>query len=163
MSPLSCAADPEALAAAAYGLAFRITGDETRAVESLEAAMERRRPSSTLPAAFLNRVRTEARSRRSSVPDPETAPRPQRLAFLPVGEWAVVERIVLRGMSVTETAEALELDRRDVLLRLQRGLAAAGSALLGKREARDEPDAAGLRRLGRDLAACGVDDPARDR
>jgi hypothetical protein len=155
--------DADALATAAYGLALRITGDETRAVESVEAALGRRRPSSATPAVFLGAVRAEARTRRAANPDPFTAPRPQRLACVPIDEWAVLERIALRGMSVTEAAEAVGMDRREALLRLHRGLVAAGSGLRGEREASDEPRATGLHRLDRDLAACGLHDATRDR
>jgi hypothetical protein len=156
-------ADLDSLAAAAYGLALRITDDETAAVESVDAALERSQPSPATPAVFLGAVRAEARSRRTDSPDPATAPRPPRLACVPIGDWAVLERIALRGMSVTEAAEAIGIDRRETLLRLHRGLVVAGSALRDEREASDEPRAAGLDRFDRDGAACGLHDAARNR
>jgi hypothetical protein len=156
------ASDASALAAAAYGLALRTTGDEARAVESVDAALQRRRASEA-PAVFLGAVRAEARARRAGNPDPATAPRPQRLAFVPSDDWAVLERVALRGMPLTEAAEAVGIDRREALLRLHRGLAAARSGLLGERKASDEPRSVGCNRLDRDLAACGLDNAARDR
>ena len=155
--------DAPALAAAAYGLALRVTRDETRAVESVEAALERCRPSSETPGVFLGAVRAEARTRRAGNPDPATAPRPRRLACVPIADWAVLERVALRGMSVTEAAEEVGVDRRETLLRLHRGLVAAGSGHLGERKASDEPRPVRLHRLDRDLAACGLHDAARDR
>jgi hypothetical protein len=155
--------DAEALAAAAYGLALRITRDEERAVESVDAALERRRPSLETPAVLLGAVRAEARARRARRADPATAPRPQWLASVPIADWAVLERVALRGMSVTEAAEAVEIDRGEALLRLHRGLVAARSGLLGRRQASDEPRAVGRHRLDRELAACGLDDASRDR
>jgi hypothetical protein len=156
------ASDGAELATAAYGLALRVTRDEERAVESVDAALQRRRASEA-PAVFLGAVRAEARARRAGSADPATAPRPQRLAFVPSAEWAVLERVALRGMSVTEAAEAVGIDRREALLRLHRGLVAARTGLLGERKASNEPRAVGRHRLDRDLAACGLDDAARDR
>jgi hypothetical protein len=156
------ASDADALATAAYGLALRITRDEERAVESVDAALKRPRASET-PAVFLGAVRSEARARRAGSADPATAARPQRLASIPIAEWAVLERVALRGMSVTEAAEAVGIDRREALLRLHHGLVAARAGLLGERKASDEPRAVGRHRLDRDLAACGLDDAARDR
>jgi hypothetical protein len=159
----SRSSDAAPLATAAYGLALRITRDEARAVESVDAALERRRPPLETPAVFLGAVRSEARARRAGGADPATPARPQRLAFMPIAEWEVVERVALRGMSVTEAAEAVEIDRREALLRLHRGLVVARAGLLGERKASDEPRAVGRHRLDRDLAACGLDDAARDR
>ena len=76
----------------------------------------------------------------------------------------MLERVALRGMTVTEAAEALGIDRREALRLLHRGMLAAGGCL--SRRA-----AGGRRRAGRagstfsaaisPPAAC--DDPARDR
>src|SRR5262249_20301697 len=92
-----------------------------------------------------------------------TAPRPAALAEVSYADWAVLERVAYRGMSVTEAAEAVGIERREALARLRRGLASAGSALRQSRQAGDHPRAARLERLGGDLAAGGGGDPARDR
>ena len=78
-------------------------------------------------------------------------------------EWAVLERVALRGMSVTEAADALGIERREALRLLHRGMLAAGGCLSGERQAGDDAQAVGLDVLGVDLAAGGLDDPARDR
>src|SRR5438067_13550401 len=92
-------------AAVAYRLALRITGRQDRALASLEAAARRREPTAT---AFVNAVRDEARTRRTGAePDPATAPRPASLARIALDDWAVLERIALRGLTPAETAAAL--------------------------------------------------------
>src|SRR5262245_51310927 len=151
------------LAFAAYGLALRITRDEQKALASLETATLLS-PDAT-GAAFLRRVRNAARLRRVA-PDPATAPRPPALAGVALPEWTVLERVAHRGMSVTEAAEALGIERCEALRLLDRGLRAAGDCLGGKSgEGQPGGDAQAVRRdvLGLDLAAGGLDDPTRDR
>jgi hypothetical protein len=150
----------EALARAAYGLALRITGNEQRAAASVETAVDPHREGRV---AFLGAVRNAARARRAQVPDRATAARPPRLNGIPVGDWAVVERIALRGMTVTEVAETLGLDRRETLLRLHRGLVASRSCLLGEGQPRDDADAPRLQLLDGEVAAGRLDDAAGDR
>jgi hypothetical protein len=147
------------LAVAAYRLAFGITGDEGHAVASLDAAARR---SSDASDRFLDVVRDEARARRVHAPDPATAPRPTALAHVSLPDWAVLERVALRGMMVTEAAEAVGIDRREALRRLQRGLVATRDCLL-EREASDDPQAVRRDVLGPDHAAGSLDDAARDR
>jgi hypothetical protein len=153
-------ADDEHVADAAYALALRVTRDEQRAVASVESALERLADG---PAAFLNAVRDEGRLRRAGAPDPLTAPRPANLSGIPFADWAVLERVALRGLTVTETAEALGLERRETLLRLQRGLVAAGRFLRDRRQTGDDANALRLHRLDRDRPAGRFDDPAGDR
>ena len=88
------------LAFAAFGLAARITGDDGRAIESIDAASARGAASDD---AFLRLVRDEARRRRPPVAAPGTAPRPAALSEVSYADWAVLERVAYRGMSVTET------------------------------------------------------------
>jgi hypothetical protein len=152
--------DDEHLADAAYGLALRITRDEQRATASIESALERLHDG---PVAFLNAVREEGRLRRTGAPDPLTAPRPAHLSGIPFGDWAVLERVALRGLTVTEAAEALGIDRRETLLRLGRGLAAAGRILRDRGQAGDDAYALRLDRLDGDRAPGGLDDATRDR
>jgi hypothetical protein len=154
------ASSDERLAAAAYGLALRVTGDRERAVESVDSALARLEDGQV---AFLNAVREQARPRRTAAPDPATAPRPPRLSSIPIADWAVLERVALRGMSVTEAADAVGIDRRETLLRLHRGLVAARGCLLDDRQAPDDADAVRLEGLGRDGAAGRLDDSTRDR
>jgi hypothetical protein len=160
MPALPVAPEGDALVIAAYGLAVRITGDENRAVEVLEATPLRAAPS---PVAYLNAVRRAARRRRPSTrPIHESATPPARLADLSVADWEVVERVVLRGMSLTEVAQVLEIDRSETLLRLNRGMLAARDRLLGGKPG-DDTHSAGRDRLDGDLPAGRLDDAARDR
>ena len=147
------------LAFAAFGLASRITGDGDRAIASIDAA---RRQGIVTDAEFLRAVRLEARERRAPVVAPGTAPRPAVLAEVSYADWAVLERVAYRGMSVTEAADAVGVERREALARLRRGLAAAGASLRQSRQAGDHPETPGLERLGGDLAAGGIGDPAGD-
>ncbi len=149
------------LAKAAYGLAFRITRDEERAAVSLEAAATL--ASDPSPAGFLRGVRRTARLRRVNAYDAVTAPRPPALSDVSYPEWAVLERVALRGMTVTEAAEALGIERREVLRLLNRGMVAAGGALAGQRQAGGDAQPARDDVLGLDLTAGGLHDPARDR
>src|SRR5262249_44571844 len=130
------------LAFAAYGLALRITQDEEQALSTLES-VTRLSPDAT-GAVFLRRVRRAARFRRPGPPDPATAPRPQALSDVSYPEWGVLERVALRGMTVTEAAAALGIERGEALRRLHGGMLAAGGCLSGNRQVRDDPQTMGL-------------------
>jgi hypothetical protein len=154
--------DAAAVATAAYGLALRVTGDEEKAVASVEAAAAGGVRASD-PVLFVRAVRQEARLRRSAGPPAPIGARPLRLSRIPIGDWAVLERVALRGLSITEAAEALGIDRREALLRLNRGLVEARGCLLGDRQPGDDADAARRDLLDADRAAHGLDDAAGDR
>jgi hypothetical protein len=156
MAPQSSCAE-SVLAAAAYGLALRVAGDTEAAVASVEAASQRRPPTT---GAFVRTVREEARARRTTSAGAAASP---RLPCVAADDWDVLERVALRGMLVSEAAEAVGIERREALLRLHRGLLAAGRELLGGRQTGEDPDASRGRGLGGDLAAGGLHDPARDR
>jgi hypothetical protein len=152
--------DADLLVTAAYRLAVRITASEERAVETLESVPFR--PSQS-PVDYLNALRRQALDRRPPIPpETETSELPQGLETLSLSDWAVVERVALRGMSLTQVAEVLELDRGEALLRLNRGMHVARTALVGGKRG-DDADSAGLDRLGDDLAASRLDDAPRDR
>jgi hypothetical protein len=156
-----------AVATAAYGVALRITGDEELAVASVERITASGiSPSS--PGTFVCAVRAEARAHRSPVPIArETAARPPQLSQIAIGDWAVVERVTLRGLSITETADALGIGRAEAIRALDRGLRDARSSLLapavGSGEARDETHAARRDRLDTERPARSLDDATRDR
>ena len=116
-------------------------------------------------AAFLRARATAARARRTAAPDPATAAaaagarRRARYA-----EWAVLERVALRGMTLTEAAAALGIDRREALYACSTAAASPrAAASRGERQAGDDAQPVGLDVLGVDLAAGGLDDAARDR
>ena len=160
--------DATAVATAAYGVALRITGDDEQAVASIERVTASGiSPSS--PGTFVCAVRAEARAHRSPAPIArETAARPPQLSQIAIGDWAVVERVTLRGLSITETAEALGIGRAEVIRALDRGLRDARSSLLaptnrGSGKARDEAHPARNDRLDSDRPARSLDDATRDR
>ena len=64
-------------------------------------------------------------------------------------EWAVLERVALRGMTVTEAAAALGIDRGEALRLLHRGMLAAGGCLSGERQAGDDAQTVRARRSRR--------------
>jgi hypothetical protein len=148
---------PESDLVAAYCLALRVAGNKAAAAASVEAAFQ---AGPATRGAFVRAVREEARARRAH--DVPPCPQPPGVA---AAEWDVLEHVALRGARLTEAADALGLDRREALLRLHAGLVAAGRALRvgDEREPRDDPRPAARPRLGRDLAAGGLHDPARDR
>lgn len=146
------------LVTAAYGLAVRITADEDQAADVLLQVPFR--PSA--PTGYLNAVRRAARTVRPSRGASDAAQRPARLSTISPGDWDVVERIALRGLTVTEVAQLLELDRREVVLRLNRGLAGARAGLLGGQTG-DDPHAARVQRLDGDGAARSLRDATRNR
>lgn len=146
---------------AAFGLARRIAGSDETACRSVEAAvgLPWRRP-----ADLLRATRAEARARRTSDASPAHVPRPDRLRSVSPDAWATLERVALRGMTVTEAASDQALDRREVLLRLREGLIASREALLdGEWDSRDDADAARHDGLRGDRAAVALGDPSRDR
>ena len=152
-----------AVATAAYGVALRITGDEELAVASVERVTASG-ISPTSPGTFVCAVRAEARAHRNpATVARETAARPSQLSQIAIGDWAVVERVTLRGLSITETAEALGIGRTEVIRALDRGLRDAHSSLIGNRKARDEAHAARNDRLDGDRPARSLDDATRDR
>jgi hypothetical protein len=145
---------------ASFSLALRITGEEDRAVESVAAA-RRAHGSREL---LIRAVRAEARARRGCAPASAPVARPASFAGVAHDDWQVLERVALRGMGASEAAASLELDRREVLLRLQRGLRAARECLAaGKRQLGDDARAVGRHGLCDDRAAGIRDDPLRDR
>ena len=154
LAPSSAALD------AAFSLARRITGSDETACRSVEAAV--RRPWQR-PAELLGATRSEARARRTSDTCGDAVPRPDRLRSIPPDAWATLERVALRGMTVTEAAADQAVDRREVLLRLREGLVAAREVLLdGERDARDDTDAMWGEGLRRDRAAGALGDASRD-
>jgi hypothetical protein len=122
--------DPLAVVDAAYGLALAVTGDEEQAAASVIAAA---RGGRRTPGRFVRAVREEARARRPASGSREAEPLPSPAASVAPDDWAVLERVAMRGMRLGEAAEALGIDRADALLRLHRGLAAAGAELRGAR------------------------------
>lgn len=148
-------------AAAAYGLALRVTGDERRATEAVEAALD---AGETDEAGLIARVRAEARARRSGPSDAGPVPRPAALAGVEHRDWAVLERVALRGRTLTEAAAETGLDRAEALGRLHAGMLAARERLrVEPGQRRHDAGASWLERLRRDLTAGGLDDAARDR
>ena len=145
--------------AAAYGLALRMTGAQDLAVDSVARAA--RHAPDGRPALF-QAVRREARERRPSVAATPPVEKPASLAAVAATDWDVLERVALRGMSATEAAESLGMDRREVLLALQRGLAASRDALCD-RQAGDEPNPGRHDGLGGDGASGVRHDPLGDR
>jgi hypothetical protein len=157
MPGVTRAADPPALARSAYTLALRITGDEQDAAACVAAASR----AAWAPGPFVRAVREEARARRPPAVV-ATAVTPPPDASIAAVDWQVLEPVALRGLRLNETADALGIDRREALLRLHRGLAAARSALLDG-DPRDHPQAARGNGLGSDLASRRGRDAAGDR
>lgn len=143
---------------AAYGLALRITSSQERAEASVEAAAA---AVGLEPVALLRATRTEARNRRSATPS-APVPRPAQLHPVAAADWEILERVALRGMTVTEAARDAGFDRREALSRLQRGMVAARAALGGGHPC-DQAQPVRIDGLDRDVAACRLDDAARDR
>ncbi len=132
---------------AAFGLAVRMTGsraDAAAIVERSAAAV------GVEPGPLVQTVRRAARlvPRRS---DPISVERPGDLHEIALGDWAVVERVALRGMTISEAASDTGLPRSEVALRLRRGMIAARDAF-GSRQAADHPQPARLAALGGDAA-----------
>jgi len=143
---------------AAYGLALRMTGSDATAGEVVARAA---RVAGLEPVPLVRAVRTEARAV-TCRPDRVGVPRPHAFQEVDPGDWGVVERIALRGMTVTEAAAATGLSRTDVIARLQRGMRTARACVEGRKAPGDaEPAAAGAR--GGDRPARRLDDAARHR
>lgn len=146
---------------AAFGLARRITGNDEAACASVEAAVAAPWRG---PHDLLARSRDEARARRPGALPAAVTPRPPELGHLSSALWETVERVALRGMTVSEAAADLGLERREVVLRLRGGLLAARDVLVTCERERDhEADAAWGNRLGDDRAAGPLGDASRDR
>jgi predicted DNA-binding protein (UPF0251 family) len=161
MTPRVLSPEADRLVDAAYGLALRATGDEQHARASVEAAAQ---AGADCPVTFLSAVRREARARRTTLPlDPATAARPSQLADMPIGDWEVLERVALRGLTLAEAAAALGLDRREVLLRLNRAMQTARRCLVDGGHVRDDADPVRLDRLRGDPTAGRLDDAPRNR
>ena len=146
---------------AGFSLALRITGDEDGALTSVVSAA---RNAVGDRAALIRAVRTEARARRRSVAPDTTVERPASFAGVAPDDWQVLERVALRGMSATEAAASLGLERHEVLSRLQRGLLAARACLAAsKRQLCDDARAVGRDGLRGDRAAGVRHDPVCNR
>ena len=143
---------------AAYGLALRMTGSSATAEDVVARAA---RVAGLEPVPLMRAVRTEARQ----VPgEPERAgvPRPEAFRDVTLEDWDVVERIALRGMTITEAAAGTGLSRADVIARLQRGMRTAGACVESRKETGNAQTAvAGAR--GDDRPARRLDDAARHR
>ena len=147
----------DTLVTAAYGLAVRITADERSAGDALVAVGY---PASRV--GYLNAVRRAARARRQHPRDDvPSLSRPDRMRDVDVADWEVVERVALRGMSLSEVAQVLEIDRREALLRLNRGMRAARDRLVG-RQPSDDPNPTRVDRLGVDAPVRRLRDAAHD-
>lgn len=142
---------------AAYVLAYRITGSQERAEQSVEAAAA---SAGLEPAALVRAARTEARRRRPAPPS-APVPRPEQLHAIAAADWDILERVALRGMTLTEAAGDAGFDRREALSRLNRAMAAARAAL-GGGDPRDQAQPVRIDGLDRKLPAGRLDDAARD-
>jgi hypothetical protein len=143
---------------AAFGLAYRMTGSHASAEEAVLRAA-RRGP--LPPAELVHAVRGEARALPGR-PVRESVARPEAYHAVALGDWEIVERVALRGMTVTEAAADAGTSRADAMLRLQRGMRAARVAL-EERQARHDAETPAAGALGGDGAAGGLDDPPGDR
>src|SRR4051794_486704 len=98
------------LAFAAYGLALRITRDEEAAVATLDS-VARLAPDAD-GAGFL----PGCAGRRASAAWLRPSLRPRRVRRRPPGSrmrsWGILERVALRGLTVTEAAAAVGIERR---------------------------------------------------
>lgn len=143
---------------AAYGLALRMTGTGAIAENVVARAA---RAAGLEPTPLFRAVRAAARTAGGRT-ERASVPRPDGFHEVASSDWAVVERIALRGMTISEVAAETGLSRADVIARLQRGMRAARACLEGREAATDaEPSLAGA--LGGDRAAGRFDDAARHR
>ncbi len=143
----------------AYGIALRITGSPHVAEEIVCAAAAH----VGLRAADLVRATRLAARGRQGGHRAAPVPRPASLRAVAADDWAILERVALRGMLVTEAARDEGLERREALRRLRRGLVSAREALARAGEPGEHPEAARLDRLGANDAACRLDDAPCDR
>ena len=143
---------------AAFGLAYRMTGSRTSAEEAVIRAASRGELDTT---SLVHATRQEARALPGQ-PVAEAVARPEAYHEVALGDWEIVERVALRGMSVTEAGVDAGVSRADAMLRLQRGMRAARVAL-EERQARYDAETPAAGALGGDGAAGGLDDPLGDR
>ena len=134
---------------AAYGIALRMTGSVAAAEEAVARAA---RGSDLAPGSLVRAVRREARL----LPG---RPEPVGVAL---GDWELVERVALRGMTLTEAAVDAGLSRSDAIVRLQRGMRAA-CACTERGQAAGDTQATAARALCRDRSSGRLDDPTGDR
>lgn len=142
---------------ASYGLALRVTGDTRVAMAAVAGAAR----VATDPGTLVRLSRRAARRMRQDAI--AQVQRPVALAALDDRQWAVVERIALRAMTVSEAAEELGLGKLEVLALLRGGLAAAGGMLRGEGQLDDHPEAPRVGIVKRHLAARCLDDAPHDR
>lgn len=149
----------EAVAVAGYTLALRITGDPTHALAAVACA------SSFAPGTaggLIRQIRREARSR-ASRPGRCAVPKPAELKALDSGDWELVERVALRGMSITEAAVDLGVPPDEAMQRLSRGLRSARACLEPTRERGQKTNAGWLDRLGNQSSAVALGDSPGNR
>ena len=125
---------------AAFGLAYRVTGSHASAEEAVTRAASR---GELDPTSLVHATRQEARALPGQ-PVAEAVARPDAYHEVALGDWEIVERVALRGMSVTDAAADAGVARPDAMLRLQRGMRVARSAL-EQRQARCDPKTATVR------------------
>lgn len=142
---------------ASYGLALRVTGDPGVAMTAVAGAAR----VATDPGTLVRLSRRAARRKRQDAIAP--MPRPPLLAAVDDGQWAVVERIALRAMTVSEAAADLGLGKTEVLALLRSGLAAAGGMLRGEGQLDDHPKATRVDLVERHHPTRRLDDSAHDR
>jgi len=143
---------------AAYGLALRMTGSPAAAGEAVVRAV---RVGGLEPAPLVQAVRAEARQLPGR-PQRVAVSRPDAFHGVALRDWEVVERIALRGMTISEAAEDAGLSRAETIMRLQRGMRAA-RACLERGQATADTETPAAHALGGDRATRRLDDPARDR
>jgi hypothetical protein len=143
---------------AAYALAWRMTGSHDAAAEAVVRAA---RVGGLETAPLVHAVRAEAKALRGRPVEVGVA-RPDAFHGVAVGDWEIVERVALRGMSVSEAAADARVSRADAMMRLQRGMRAA-RACIDDRHAPRHAEAASTRALGEDRTAGRLHDPACDR
>lgn len=128
---------------AAYGLAVRMTGSELVAEEIVVRSARR---VGTDHVALVRAVRADARDF-GTEPSRMAVTRPDRFQAVSAGDWEIVERVALRGMTLTDAAEDAGLSRSEAIVRLQRGMR-AGRASLEGRHATDHAQPATVGALG---------------
>ena len=143
---------------AAYGIALRMTGSVAAAEEAVARAA---RGSDLAPGSLVRAVRREARLLPGR-PEPVGVARPASFHGVALGDWELVERVALRGMTLTEAAVDAGLSRSDAIVRLQRGMRAA-CACTERGQAAGDTQATAARALCRDRSSGRLDDPTGDR
>ena len=143
---------------AAYGLASRMTNSRAAAEEAVSRAARR---SGLEQTPLVRATRAEARGL-GGRPQPASVPRPMAFHDVALGGWAVLERIALRGMTISEAAAELGVSRPEVIVRLQCGMRAARGCIEQGEVGDDAQATTRAAPLGRDRATRGPDDPARN-